>query len=223
MYAQIRRRRAFLRSFGAAVLLALARRHPAFAQAAPLSDQDRADIARIQAYLDGLRTLKARFLQIAPDGQQTQGNAWLERPGRMRFEYDPPAAYLLVAGHGVLTFYDAGLKQTSNIPLGTTPLGILLADRVNLSGEVSVVSLTRLPGQIQLTLARNANPGEGSLTLFFNADPLQLRGWSVLDAQRRVTQIDLFSVQRGGNFDPGLFVFIDPNFFQPHTGAGGGG
>ncbi len=209
-------RRAVLRGLASLPPLTLPLR--ALAQAA-VSDQ--ADIARIQAYLDGLRTLKARFLQIAPNGAQTKGTAWLDRPGRMRFEYDPPTQYLLVAGHGVLTFYDASLKQTSNIPLGSTPLGILLADHVRLSGDVTVTNLAREPGQIQLTLVRTASPGEGSLTLFFNADPLSLRGWAVLDAQRRVTRIDLFDIHPGGSFDQGLFVFIDPNFYQSRPGGGG--
>ena len=70
----------------------------ASAQAKALTPQDRADIARIEAYLDTLRTLKGRFLQVAPNGATSGGNAWLERPGRMRFEYDPPAPFLLVAG-----------------------------------------------------------------------------------------------------------------------------
>ena len=85
--------------------------------------QDKADLGRIETYLDGLRTLKARFLQVAPNGALSQGTAWLERPGRMRFQYDPPSPFLLVAGHGLVVFHDRSLNQTSNIPIGRTPLG----------------------------------------------------------------------------------------------------
>jgi outer membrane lipoprotein-sorting protein len=218
MNAHLSRRAALL---GAGALLPLAAAGRAFAQNAQLTPQDQADLARIQTYLDGVRTTKARFLQVAPNGAQTQGTAWLERPGRLRFEYDPPANYLLVAGNGLLTFYDAGLKQTSNIPLGSTPLGILLAEHVNFSGDLTVTDFTRYPGQVQVTMVRRANPGEGSLTLFFNDNPLSLRGWAVLDAQRRLTRINLYDIQTGGTFDQHLFVFIDPNFFAPHTGSGG--
>src|SRR5262245_26984965 len=77
--------------------------------------QDRADLARIETYLDGLRSLKARFLQVAPNGAIAQGEAWLERPGRMRFQYDPPSPLLLVAGHGLVVFHDKALNQTTNI------------------------------------------------------------------------------------------------------------
>ena len=127
----------------------------------PLSDRDRADLARIEAYLNGIRSLKARFLQVAPNGATSQGTAWLERPGRMRFQYDPPSPLLLVAGHGLVVFHDAQLNQTSNIPVSRTPLGILLADRVSLSGDVTVTSLQRQPGMIQVTLVPHRDSERG--------------------------------------------------------------
>ncbi len=180
--------------------------------------QDRADLARIEGYLDNLRTLKARFLQVAPDGAISRGTAWLERPGRMRFQYDPPSPLLLVAGHGLVVFHDSSLDQTSNIPLSRTPLGILLADHVRLQGDVTVTAMQRLPGQIQVSLVRTASPGDGTLTLVFADNPLALRQWTVLDAQRRETRVTLFDVQSGGQFDQKLFQFIDPRFFQPNAG-----
>ena len=83
--------------------------------------QDRADLARIETYLDSLRTLKAHFLQVAPNGAISQGTAWLDRPGRMRFQYDPPSPLLLVAGHGLVVFHDKSLNQTSNILMSADP------------------------------------------------------------------------------------------------------
>ena len=155
----------------------------AWAQTAGLSAQDRADIARVETYLNSIRTLHSRFLQVAPSGATSEGQAWLERPGRMRFQYDPPSPFLLVGGHGLLVFNDSQLKQTSNIPLGQTPLGILLQDNLRLSGAVTVSRVVRLPGQLQVTLYRTASPQDGSLTLIFADNPLALRSWSVIDAQ----------------------------------------
>jgi outer membrane lipoprotein-sorting protein len=183
------------------------------AHAAPgvvLSAQDQADIGRIEAYLNGLKTLKAHFMQVAQDGGVSEGTAWVERPGRMRFQYDPPAPFLLIAAHGVLTFNDSALQQTTNIGLGRTPLGILLADHVQLSGSATVTAIQRLPGQIQLTLVRTDSPGDGSLTLVFADPPLTLRQWTVVDAQRRETHVTLYNTQLGGTFDPQLFEQISP-------------
>ena len=193
----------------AAALLAAAR--PAFAQPAQ-SDQDRADLGRIEAYLNGLRTLKARFLQVAADGGLSQGLAWLDRPGRMRFQYDPPTPLLLVAGHGLFVFYDRQLNQTTNIPLDSTPLGILLRDNLRLSGDVAVIAVTRQPGLLSVTLQRTASPSDGTLTLVFADAPLALRQWAVIDAQRQETRVTLLDVQLGGAFDQDMFRFIDPKF-----------
>ncbi len=167
--------------------------------------RDRADIERVETYLNALTSLKAHFLQVAPDGGLSEGTAWLERPGRMRFQYDPPSPFLLVASSGVLTFHDGSLKQDSNIPLSRTPLGILLADHVSLSGAVTVTSIERQPGQLQLTVVRTDSPGDGSLTLIFADQPLALRQWTVLDAQRRETHVTLYNVQVGGTYDQHLF------------------
>jgi outer membrane lipoprotein-sorting protein len=181
---------------------------PSFARAAPFSPQDRADIVRVEAYLNGLKTLKAHFIQTTQDGQMSEGTAWLQRPGKMRFQYKPPAPFLLIAAHGVLTFYDSSLQQTSNIPLSRTPLGILLADNVNLSGAVTVTDIQRLPGQLQMTMVRTESPGDGTLTLIFADNPLALRQWTVVDAQRRVTHVTLSDIQLGGSFDQQLFEQI---------------
>ncbi len=180
--------------------------------------QDRADLTRIETYLDGLRTLKAHFLQVAPNGAITQGTVWLERPGRMRFQYDPPSPLLLVAGHGMVVFHDSSLNQTSNILLSQTPLGILLADHVRLQGDVTVTAMQRLPGQIQVSLIRTASPGDGTLTLIFADTPLALRQWTVVDAQRQETRVTLYNVETGGQFDPKLFEVADPRAFRPNSG-----
>jgi outer membrane lipoprotein-sorting protein len=183
---------------------------PLTARAEPPSPRDLADIARIEAYLNGLKTLKAHFIQVTGDGQISEGTAWLQRPGKMRFQYTPPAPFLLIAAHGVLTFNDSALQQTSNIPLSRTPLGILLADTVTLTGAVTVTAIQRLPGQIQLSLVRTESPGDGTLTLIFADNPLALRQWTVIDAQRRETHVTLNAVQLGGSFDQQLFEQISP-------------
>ncbi len=186
----------------------------AAAQTPPaLSAQDRTDIGRAEASLNAIRSLKGRFQQLAPNGAVSDGTVWLERPGRMRFQYDPPSPFLLVAGHDLLVFHDASLEQTSNIPLGRTPLGLLLQNNLKLSGDVTVSGVQRYPGQIQITLYRTATPGDGTLTLIFAEPQMTLVSWAVVDAQRQLTRIRLADVVYGGTFDQSLFTFIDPKFF----------
>ncbi len=177
--------------------------------AAVLSDADQSALTRVAAYLNGLRALKARFLQVGPDGATTNGTLWLERPGRMRFQYDPPSPLLLVAGGGTVVFHDAKLDQTTNIPVNQTPLGLLLADTIQLSGDVTVTAFDRPEGQLLITLVRSKTPADGSLTLALNAAPLALVGWSVVDAQGRETRLRMSGVQPGGPYDARLFTFVD--------------
>ena len=195
---------------------------PAWAQARPFvpTPQDRADLQRVEAYLNGVRALKSRFQQIAPNGAVSGGQAWLQRPGRLRFQYDPPSPFLLVGGSGLLVFHDAQLKQTSNIPLNSTPLGILLQDNLRLSGDITVTKIVRAPGQLQVSLVRTRTPQDGTLTLIFADQPLGLRQWTVVDAQRQETRVTLYNVEMGGTFDDKLFHFIDPKFFGNQPGGG---
>jgi outer membrane lipoprotein-sorting protein len=210
-------RRAFFRA-----ALALASL-PVAAGAQPTqSAADHADIARVEAYLNRLKTLKSKFQQIAPDGGITRGTAWIDRPGKLRFEYDPPSPLLLIAGYGVGFFHDKQLGQTTNFPVSSTPLGILLADEVKLSGDITVARVTRLPGQLQTTLYRTRSPGDGSITLVFADNPLALRQWTVVDPQGKETSVTLFDVVLGGRFDSKLFQFADPSLLNVPSGGGGG-
>ncbi len=199
---------------------------PALAQqrggppAAQLTDRDRADLARVEAYLNSLRTLKARFLQIAYNGRTAEGTAWIWRPGRMRFEYDPPEPLLLIAWQGQFLMYDRELRQPTTVPVGTTPLGILLRENLRLSGDVTVTGVERSGGFLRVTLYRTENPSEGRLTLIFQPDPIELRQWAVLDAQGRQTRVTLSQIEVGGRFDPRIFEFNDPRFFEQGNDRG---
>ncbi len=217
------KRRILLAASVLPLLASLAGSPAARAQAA-LAPEDAAELHRLEQYLNGIRTLKARFLQIAPDGATIGGIAWMQRPGRMRFQYDKPSPLLLVAGHGLVVFHDAALNQTTNIPEGQTPLGLLLGPDIQFGGATTVTAFQRLPGQVQVTLQRAATPGDGTLTLVFSDQPLALVSWTVVDAQARQTTVRLFDVQYGGSFDQSLFTFIDPRFFGPSgSGLPGGG
>jgi outer membrane lipoprotein-sorting protein len=176
--------------------------------AAPLSSADTALITQVEAYLNSQKGLTANFLQVAADGSTRTGKAWLERPGKMRFQYDPPDKQLLVAGFGLLVYNDPDLNQTTNIPLSSTPLGILLAQHVDLtSGDVTVTNIQRQPGEDDITLVRNGKAAAGSLTLVFGTDPLELRQWVVNDAQGRQTRVSLYDIAPGGPYPDSLFQY----------------
>ena len=201
--------------------LLLAGLPPAFAQQraappppAPLTDRDRADLARIETYLNGLGTLRARFVQVAQNGAVAEGTAWIWRPGRMRIEYDPPEPLLLVANANQFMMYDREMRQPTTVPVGATPLGVLLRENIRLAGDVTITRVERGDGLLRITLHRTSEPAEGRLTLAFNAEPMQLRQWSVIDAQGRETQVRLSRIETGATFEARMFQFNDPRFFE---------
>jgi outer membrane lipoprotein-sorting protein len=201
--------------FALPALLGLATIRPGLAQPAAgpaLSARDRADIARAEAWLGGLRTLKARFLQVAQNGAAAEGTAWIQRPGRMRFEYDPPEPLLLVASGGQFFYFDRELKNASTLPLDSTPLGMLLRNEVRLSGDVTVAQVERGGGLLRITLFRTGRAAEGRLTLVFADQPMELKQWAVVDAQGQETRVSLSQPEYGGSFPALLFNFNDPRF-----------
>ena len=193
---------------------------PAFATPArasrSLSTADEATLSQVADYLNGLKTVTARFVQVAQNGSIRNGQAILQRPGKMRFQYDPPDPQLLVAGFGLLVFHDPQLNQTTNIPLAATPLGILLSKHVKFSGPVTVTKVERPPGEVQVSLIRTGKAAQGQLTLVFSSDPLELRQWRVRDAQGRTTQVSLYDLHAAKPFPDKDFEYVAG--FMPPSG-----
>jgi len=183
---------------------------------ASLSAQDRADISRAEAYLNAVTTLKARFLQVSPNGGQAEGTAYFSRPGRMRLQYDPPSPVLVVADGRFLIVHDKDLGEPSYIPLGSTPAGILVRENVQLDGkDVAVTRVTRGAGILNVSMVEAEDPGQGELTLVFSESPFALRQWRVLDSQGQTTTVSLYEAQNGISLNSKLFEFVDPKFSNP--------
>lgn len=209
------RRRLLLAVSGIALAGALPRLSAQAApkRVAPLSDKDKADVARVEEYLNSVTTLKARFLQIAGNGNQAEGTAYLSRPGRMRLQYDPPSPLLVVADGTFLIVHDQELGEPSYIPLGSTPAGVLVRENVRLIGQdVTVTRVVRLPGVLNVSLVETEEPEAGEITLVFSESPFALRQWRVVDAQGSTTTVSLYESQTGLKLDPKLFEFKNPNF-----------
>ena len=190
----------------------------------PLSERDKADIERAEAYLNGITTLKARFLQISPNGTSVEGDAYLSRPGKLRLQYDPPSPLLVVADGSFLIVHDRQLGEPSYLPLDSTPAGVLVRANVKLNGgDVAVTRVVRLPGVVRVSMVQSDDPAAGEITLVFSDAPFVLRQWQVKDAQNQITTVSLFEAQSGLTLDPKLFRFQDPKFLAPKLNFSNGG
>lgn len=180
--------------------------------ASPALADNTQDIAKAESYFRGLATAKSRFIQTASDGSQTRGNFYLSRPGKLRFEYDPPLKDFIVADGLFIYFYDGQLKQQSNAPISATLADFLLRKDLKLNGDLKVTNLKRDGGLLQMTVVQAAEPNAGSLTLGFEEAPkFQLKKWQVRDAAGNITEIELFNIETGMQLPSKLFVYLDPN------------
>jgi outer membrane lipoprotein-sorting protein len=171
------------------------------------------DIALIEDYLNDLTTLKADFVQINPDGGTVTGELYYERPDKMRLDYDPPSEILVISDGWQIVYYDRRLDQVSHMFPNSTPLGFLLSDEIRLSGDVTVTGVERSAGELHVTLAQTDEPNQGSIQLSFAEQPLELRRWTVTDAQGQATHVVLEHPQTGLPLDRELFRFRNPKFY----------
>jgi outer membrane lipoprotein-sorting protein len=170
-------------------------------------------LTHIQNYLNLITTVEASFLQASSNGEFARGHLYIERPGRLRVEYDPPSPQLIVANNGLLVYFDRKLEQATYVPLDSTPAAILLAPSIRLvDGPLKIVNFRANDGTVQLTVVEKDNPGEGSLTLVFSEPPLTLKQWMVTDAQGISTTVSLQDARFDMPIKPELFQFNDPRF-----------
>jgi outer membrane lipoprotein-sorting protein len=175
--------------------------------AVAMTPQDAADLRRISSYLNGIQTMTARFRQHSSGGGAS-GSLWLARPGRMRFEYDPPSPILLIADRFYVYYVDKQLAEMSKVGLKSTPAWFLLREPITFD-DLVVTWLERGANGLRVTVVDPAEPDNGSLTMLFTNQPA-LRQWTIVDQQRKTTTVSISDVQFGAALDPELFVYRDP-------------
>ena len=181
-------------------------------------------LSRIEGYLNSIDTIHAHFQQIASDGSYASGLLIVDRPGRMRFEYDAPHPVLMIASGGQLLYYDRELEEATYIPTSQTPIWFLLRDDITFGDPLSVVELKQRGNSYLLSLVEEDDLEQGTVTLQFQAEPLELERWQVIDGQGSIAQITL--VDPKFNRDVGDFPFdmndFDASFPGNNPGSGRG-
>ena len=182
------------------------------AKGADLTQDDLDNISKIENYLNSITTLKSIFLQTASTGERSGGVLFLDRPGKMRVEYDEPSPILLVSDGSYVIYVEKNLEQISHFPIAQTPLRVLIEKDVDLQAWYKIKSIKRGPGTLRLTLIMKDDLSLGSVQLLFSDRPMQLRQWTIRDQQGIEVRVSLMDIQRGARFDPKLFE-VDPNLF----------
>lgn len=169
-------------------------------------EQQRMLAERISAYLSGLRTMVGEFVQVGPDGSKTEGDFYLQKPGRVRFEYADPSPIQLIADGSSVVVRDRKLATQDLYPLSQTPLRFLLADRIDLLRETNVIGI--YSDEVFSTVVieeTKALAGTHRLMLMFSAQDLTLRQWTVTDPQGFDTTVAVYNLDMTKKPDPSLF------------------
>ncbi len=173
-----------------------------------LNTQDRADIKRIENYLNSIETLKSRFIQMTSQGDTSQGEFYLSRPGKLRIAYDPPVPVLIISNGIFLLYKDTKLDQSSYTTLSSTPASVLVKENIRLNKDGLIITkIDRDANTFRISLKQGDDPYSGAITLIFSDKPLMLRQWTVLDAQGITVEFALIEPRFGLDLDPELFKF----------------
>jgi len=164
-------------------------------------------VQKINAYLSSLQTLIGDFVQIGPDGTRTVGKFYIQKPGKVRFEYDPPSPIDVIADGSNVVVRDRNLSTQDQYPLSQTPLRYLLADQIDLAQDTNLVAISQDNTFISLTIdERQLLIGTHRLVLMFSAKDLQLRQWTITDPQGYETTVAVYNLDTSHKPDPAIFT-----------------
>jgi outer membrane lipoprotein-sorting protein len=178
----------------------------------------KAQAARVSAYLSSLQTLVGNFVQVGPDGSKTKGDFYIQKPGKVRFEYDDPSPIAIIADGSSVAVRDRKLATQDIYPLSQTPLRYLLSDRIDLLKDTNVVNVTADDLFISVTIEeKQALIGTSRLMLMIGAKDGQLKQWTVTDPQGYDTTVAVYNLDSSKKLDPGMFK-IDFTRYQVSPG-----
>ncbi|NND18888.1 MAG: outer membrane lipoprotein carrier protein LolA [Silicimonas sp.] len=168
---------------------------------------DRLSLNAISNYLNGIKTAKTDFTQVNDDGSLSTGTLFIKRPGRMRFEYNPPEDLLVMAGAGQVGIFDgkSNLNRAERYPLRRTPLNLILEKNVNLARRNMVVGHDFDGTATVVTAQDPEHPEYGSIQLKFTGNPIELRQWIIRDGQGATTTVILGELAKGSDLPSTLF------------------
>lgn len=167
--------------------------------------QGGATAQRIADHFASVRTMMGEFVQFGPRGEQTGGKFYIERPGKVRFNYEPPANFKVTSDGTTVVLENTKLQTADIYPLSRTPLKLLLDNRIDLSGN-KVRSVKEENDLTTIQLADRSAFGNSVITMMFDPTSFDLRQWTITDAQGKDTTVMIFNVQQGVTFDPSVFA-----------------
>lgn len=160
--------------------------------------EQKAAVARINAYFNAMTNLQGRFEQFDPSNKRTTGRFYVQRPGKIRFDYAPPSALRIIADGHSLAIEDSDLKTVEKYPIKSTPFRLLLGDSVDLGRDAHIVGVEIQNDELAISLEDRGGGARGRIKLsFYSNDGLKLKEWMITDAQGLSTRVIVNNVVAG--------------------------
>jgi outer membrane lipoprotein-sorting protein len=174
---------------------------------------------KIADHFSNVSTMTGEFVQFGPRGEQTGGKFFIQRPGKLRFNYEAPSGYRVISDGKSVVIDNAKLNTMDLYPLSKTPLKLLLDERIDLSGK-RVKAVREEDDLTTIQLADRQIFGNSTITMMFDPKSYDLRQWTITDAQGKDTTVMIFNVQQGVKIDQALFeVDYERNYKLNRPGA----
>jgi len=190
-------RRSLIGGAGAIMLMAMLPVDLAFAAASDTAQ-------KIADHFSSVKTMSGEFVQFGPRGEQTGGKFYLERPGKIRFNYEQPSPMRVISDGRSVVIGNLKLKTWDIYPLSKTPLALLLGDKIDLKGKM-VRDVKEEPDLITIKLGDRSVFADSTITMMFDPKSFDLRQWTITDNQGKDTSVMIFNVQTGQKFDDKVF------------------
>ncbi|MFE0017184.1 outer-membrane lipoprotein carrier protein LolA [Mesorhizobium sp. NPDC059054] len=159
---------------------------------------------KIADHFSAVKSMTGEFVQFGPKGEQTGGKFFLERPGKIRFNYEGAANFKVISDGESVVLLNKKLQTSDLYPLSKTPLKLLLEDRIDLSGD-RVKNVKEEEDLITIKLSDKQVFGNSTITMMFDPKTYDLRQWTITDAQGKDTTVMIFNTREGVSFAPDTF------------------
>ena len=171
-------------------------------------EKDAQKVQQVEDYLNNVRTLKASFVQTASNGSTAEGKLFVEKPNKIRMEYNAPTNVLIVGNGDYIIYNDKDLDQVTNIDYDDIPASLILANNIRIDGkQIKVSNYYEDDGSVVITLRYPSKPEIAPITMTFTKKPFALRQWSIVDPQSVEVIVSLYDVESDTVLDEGLFKF----------------
>ncbi len=170
-------------------------------------------LATVQNYFNGIKSLKASFLQTSNQDNMMSGTLYIQKPGKMRADYGATSPLLIISDGTWMVNYDKEMKQSSHIPLSSSPAELMLREKFSFD-ESDVKNIEETGNLLKISMTKRDAMEAGTITFIFSKSPLELAEWVAVDGRGNVVRVRLNNIEKGGNFSDALFVVPKNETFE---------